>query len=191
MKKLLLSLALVSFLGACQSVKYVSPGQVDVAPPAGKSAIVFKRHNPENKFRSSSLFDITDGEPRFLGLMRSNDIRIKFVAEPGIHKFAHVYTGQRYANILEANVSADRTYVVGIGRSSSSRYMQIKPASQLKELGMDSSACKSCYWGEPTEKANAWSVNNMHSIKARVEAGLIRFKSGEERNVVEPTDYLK
>jgi hypothetical protein len=88
----------------------VSENQEQLATPPDKSQIIFLKPfgRGVNRGGSVSVFDVTDGEPGFLGLLYSQS-KLAYFVEPGSYTFMVISNGGRY---MLANVAVGKTYYV-------------------------------------------------------------------------------
>jgi hypothetical protein len=112
MKPWLLIFLFFSMSGASYgaSKMAISEDQDQLATPPDKAQIIFLQPGGwgVNRGGSVSIFDVTDREPRFLGLLYSQSKLVYFV-EPGSYTFMVISNGGRY---MLANVAAGKTYYV-------------------------------------------------------------------------------
>ena len=71
-----------------------------------EATIVFMRSSFVGSMIKASLYDVTDGETRFLGILK-NKTRLEHKASPGKHTFMVV---SEAADFMEAEVDAGKTY---------------------------------------------------------------------------------
>ena len=101
-----LLLAVAGCAGRSKYMQDVPAGQADYVPEPGRTLVIFMRPSGFGFAIQSSVFDITDGEPEFLGIV-SAKTKIAHNADPGEHRYMVI--GEN-AGFLEADLLADRTY---------------------------------------------------------------------------------
>ena len=105
--RLILVTAAIALLSGCASSKMiVQENQELVAPSAGKAQVVFMRSTFVGSAIQASVFDVTSGEPEFIGII-SNDTKLAHVTDPGKRVFMVV---SEAADYMEANLAAGKTY---------------------------------------------------------------------------------
>ncbi len=101
-----LLLAVAGCAGRSKYMQDVPDGQADYVSEPGGALVIFMRPSGFGFAIQSSVFDITDGEPEFLGIV-SAKTKIAHNADPGKHRYMVI--GEN-AGFLEADLLADRTY---------------------------------------------------------------------------------
>jgi len=106
-KKALAIISLVILVSGCQStLMEPSAEQASTNGKSGNAQVVFIRSAFVGQAIQASVFDVTDGQPKFIGIV-SNDTKVSYEVTPGEHMFMVV--GES-ADFLKANVAADKTY---------------------------------------------------------------------------------
>lgn len=99
--------AVVILLSGCASSKMLVQDNQELVPPvADQSQIVFLRSTFVGSAIQSSVFDVTSGEPEFVGIV-SNDTKLAYTVSPGEHVFMVV---SEAADFMQANLAAGKTY---------------------------------------------------------------------------------
>jgi hypothetical protein len=80
--------------------------QQQSAVPSNKSRVVFMRSSFYGSVINASLYDVTKGEPIFIGIL-PNASRIAYDVDPGEHTFM---VQSEAADFMRAHVSAGKTY---------------------------------------------------------------------------------
>ena len=102
-----LAVAILLLSGCAGSSKMlVLENQQLVAPTAEETQLVFLRSTFTGSAISASLYDVTDGNLDFIGIL-GNDSKIAYTVEPGKHTFMVV---SEAADFMEADVAAGKTY---------------------------------------------------------------------------------
>jgi hypothetical protein len=94
-------------LGGCASSKMQVATQQDLGPAApGKAQIVFLRSSFVGSAIQASVFDVTSGNPFFIGIV-SNNTKVRHQTDPGKRTFMVV---SEAADFMQAELVAGRTY---------------------------------------------------------------------------------
>ena len=140
-------------------------------PEAGKAQIVFMRSTFVGSAISASLYDVTSGNPDFVGIIQ-NDDKIVYSVSPGENMFMVV--GET-ADFMGANVTAGKTYYamvtprMGLWKARFS-LLPIRQ-SGTAEFTMDSKNFdkwkKNTKIVEVDDAARAWYAKNLSSIRTK------------------------
>ena len=84
----------------------VAANQTIKAPPRGKAQVVFMRSTFVGSAISASLFDVTSGSPKFMGVIQNGN-KIVYTVKPGKRNFMVV---SEAADFMPATLSANKTY---------------------------------------------------------------------------------
>lgn len=105
--RILISIAMVLMVSGCASTKMTVRNNQDlITPVADSTQIVFMRSSFLGGAIQSSIFDVTSGEPEFVGIL-SNDTKLAYEVAPGERRFMVV---SEAADFMEANVTGGKTY---------------------------------------------------------------------------------
>lgn len=105
--RILLSIATILLASGCASTKMAVKSDQQVAAPTSDSAqIVFLRSSFVGSAIQASIFDVTSGEPHFIGIL-SNATKLAYEVQPGEHVFMVV---SEAADFMEANMLGGKTY---------------------------------------------------------------------------------
>lgn len=85
-KSIILTTVVILLSGCASSKMLVQDNQELVPPVADQSQIVFLRSTFVGSAIQSSVFDVTSGEPEFVGIV-SNDTKLAYTVSPGEHVF--------------------------------------------------------------------------------------------------------
>lgn len=112
------------FLVACSTVKMTSNEEsLSDAQNTGLATIIFLRSSPFNKKEIASIYEVIDGDLKFIGVLQ-NDTRISYKASPGKHVFMVYSVSVEY---MKAEVKEGLTYYSmispGIGGSTKRFFM--------------------------------------------------------------------
>ncbi len=105
--RLLLGLFMLVLISGCASTKMsVKHDQQLVAPAFTTVRIVFIRSSFLGSAIQASVFDVTSGEPEFIGIL-SNATKLSHEVQPGKHVFMVV---SEAADFMEATLVGGKTY---------------------------------------------------------------------------------
>jgi hypothetical protein len=189
-KKVLFSIMALAFLSGCASSKMMvlEPAKVDFEPPKGQSSIIFMRPAAPGFAVQASLFDVTSGDPEFIGII-SNTTRINHVCKPGSYRFAVVSESAKFMDVI---VEADRNYLARV----SPRFGLFKARFALeavvgsREETLDKE-CGSCNWVANTALSTQWAQENMADIKQKVTEYMPDFEKDTDKAVLKASDYIQ
>lgn len=159
-------------LAGCASVpmKIVDPLSVQ-AVVKDESRVVFMRSSFVGSAISASVYDVTQGEPKFIGIIE-NGTKIAYDIKPGPHVFMVV---SESADFLKAELSPGKTYYamvtprMGVWKARFS--MRPVRADGTTEFNTQSSEFSSWVSGtryvEASPESTRWFESNLNSIKAK------------------------
>lgn len=105
--RLLLLVAAMLLVTGCASNKMVDSAQQDlIAPTADTAQIVFLRSSMLGGAIQSSVFDVSEGDTKFVGIL-STGKKIAYSVAPGKHRFMVV---SEAADFMEAELLGGKTY---------------------------------------------------------------------------------
>ncbi|QUN05224.1 hypothetical protein KDN34_13605 [Shewanella yunxiaonensis] len=159
-------------VAGCASVPMTATNQVDVNPaPSDKAQVVFMRDSFVGSAISSSVYDVSDGEPMFIGIL-DNGTKLAYLVNPGQHVFMVV---SEAADFMEAQLAAGKTYYsiitprMGLWKARFSMW-PVK-AGAYAEYKLDSKDFadwkRSTKLVELSPAAQAWYDANKTSVKAK------------------------
>ncbi len=102
---LILSLSML-FVGCASNPMLVSKDQVISKVSSDKAQVVFMRSSFVGSAINGSLYDVTSGDPVFIGII-ANGTKVSYDTTPGKHLFMVV---SEAADFLEADISAGKSY---------------------------------------------------------------------------------
>ncbi len=168
----LLSVAFCLILAGCASnPMQVAKNQELSAPEKNKAHVVFMRSSFVGSAISSSVYDVSSGEPEFIGIL-ANGTKLAYSTKPGKRVFMVV---SEAADFMEADLKGGKIYYsmvtprMGAWKARFSMW-PIKTDSQA-EYTLHSEEFKK--WKsktklvENTAKSKAWFENNKTSIKEK------------------------
>ena len=167
--KLILVAAVVLLASGCASPLMVdSPQQTLVAPTDEQAQVVFMRSSSFGGAIQSTLFDISDDETKFIGIL-STGKKIAYTVDPGKRVFMVV---SEAADFMEANLDGGKTYYAmvtarfGVWRARFS----LKPVRNRRhgEFQYQSSSfqgwLKSTEFAENSPASHAWAASNLPDV---------------------------
>ena len=169
--KILLTAIAVLFLSACASTKMVVAENQELAgPDANTARVVFLRHSFVGSAIQSSIFDVTSGEPVFIGIL-SNETKLAHDVAPGEHVFMVV---SEAADFMEAKLAGGKTdYAIVTPRMGAwkARFSMHPVRASGGQFQHTSSEFQSWLNDSPfvgnTAESNAWFEQNKSSIKGK------------------------
>jgi hypothetical protein len=173
MKNLRLLLLIVPMLlvGCASNPMQIRTDQKISPISQGKSQVVFMRSSFVGSAINASLYDVTSGEPVFIGII-ADGTKIAYDVLPGNRTFMVV---SEAADFLEADLNAGKTYYslvtprMGFWKARFSLW-PIKKDKDA-EYTLDSDDFKKWYLNtklvENTDKSLAWFSKNTNSVKAK------------------------
>lgn len=199
MVRVFLAALVISVTGCASEKMTVSQDQtLASAPPAGKSRIVFMRDSFFGSAIQASLFDVTSGDPRFIGIV-SNKTKLPYTVEPGKHVFMVI---SESADFMRANMAPGKTYYamvtprIGAWKARFSLHAIHKTApdefstqsAQFQKWRSDTRVV------ENTPKSIQWARDNLSSVVSKQQAYWAKWqgKSSSElqQQTLEPDDGL-
>ena len=169
--RLIAIFSLFVFAGCATNPMKVSSSQVVTKPKAGDSQVVFLRDSFLGNAINATLYDVTNGEPKFLGVI-ANGTKIVYDTKPGKHVFMVV---SEAADYMEAKIAPGKTYYsivtprMGAWKARFSLWPIRNDGSSKYNTQSDSFQgwLKSTKLVENTDKSLEWYENNSNSVKAK------------------------
>ncbi len=167
---LLLIVALVGCGGSSKYMKLVPPEEAtNIKPDANNAMIVFMRPASLGFAIQSSVFELTDTEEKFVGIVSAKK-KVAYLTPPGEKLFMVVGESADFAG---AEVEAGKTYYMnvvprmGFWKARFSLAPMTKDFIQTKKFaGWDNG----CAFTENTEGGYKWATDNGADIKKKREA---------------------
>jgi len=165
-------LAAAALLGGCAgSPMQVSPTQTLPAAGPESAQVVFMRSSFVGKMIDASLYDVTGGQTKFIGIM-ANGSKVNYPTTPGKHTFMVV---SEAADFLEADLAPGKTYYslvtprMGAWKARFSLWpISTDPKAEYTSTGKDFAS-----WVKDTElvgnspRSLAWFENNKSSVEEK------------------------
>lgn len=165
---LLFLLTLGACAGSSSYMRDVVPEKANYAPAPDKALLVFMRPSGLGFAVQSTVFDITDGSPVFLGIV-SAKTKIAHQAIPG--KRRYMVIGES-ADFMDATLDPSKVYYalvtprMGLWKARFS----LRPV-RGSDLQSEEFAgwYKDTRWVENLETASGWASSNMESIREKMK----------------------
>ncbi|MEX0830206.1 MAG: hypothetical protein WD032_08170 [Nitrospirales bacterium] len=157
----------------------------------GKSQVVFFRSSSLGAAISASLYDITQGEPEFIGIME-NDTKIAYATSPGKHIFMVV---SEAADFLKADLESGKMYYAIV----TPRFGVWKARFSLRPIRRDGTTDYNTTtedfeeWMEDTElvvnteESHQWFQSNLSDIKAKQAEYWLKWQQKSDAEKAEVT----
>ncbi|MCX4024693.1 hypothetical protein H0A36_09675 [Endozoicomonas sp. SM1973] len=196
--RLLVILACTIFAGCASNPMLVSQQQTIKVVDSSLSQVVFLRSSFVGSAISASLYDVTNGEPEFIGII-ANGTKIAYDTTPGPHTFMVV---SEAADFLQAEILPGKTYYslvtprMGMWKARFSLW----PIRNDSSSKFNTSMPEFKKWLDNTklvensDKSKAWYKKNANSVKSKqVEYWPVwKEKSAEdiEKRTLNPQDGI-
>lgn len=185
------SLLFLLFLGACagssEYMRNVAPEKANYTPKPDNALIVFMRPSGLGFAIESSVFDVTDGSPVFLGIV-SAKTKVAHYANPG--KRRYMVIGES-ADFMGANLDSGKVYYtlvtprMGLWKARFS----LKPVRGT-EVNTSEFAdwYKDTRWVENMETASHWAKANMPSLREKLAEYLPEWQQKSNKPMLNSSD---
>ena len=170
--RILLSLLFLLLATGCASTKMtVKSDQQMTTPTAGTSQVIFMRSSFLGSAIQASVFDVTSGDPEFIGIL-SNATKLSYDVKPGYHVFMVV---SEAADFMEANLAVGKTYFamvtprMGAWKARFSMYPVRNGGQGEFQYSSDEFQkwLRSSQFVGNTAESEAWFKENLSSIKSK------------------------
>jgi len=179
-----MKLAAVAFcalwLSACASDKMAQLSTAPVeatVPPQGQSTMVFFRSSYFGGAIQSSVFDVTDAAPKFIGIVSAGK-KIAYAMPAGERRMMAI--GEN-ASFLDVEAEAGKIYYARI----SPRMGLWKARFELEPVPVSEAGIKDevaeCEWVGNTDASLAWANQNVQSINSKMIEYLPDFENNPNR----------
>ncbi len=179
------------FLAACaprSRMMDVPDATVQSTPNPTEAMVVFMRPTFVNQGQASSLFDVTEETPKFIGILRAWK-KIAYPVTPGKHRFMMVITAGR-ADFVIADLAKGKRYYVRVTASGGVPNLSFKP---YRKAELDSSALsedlKDTAWVVNTPNSRDWAARHMSSITKKAGT-FARWSRRRGRPTLRPEDGI-
>lgn len=167
-------LAAILFVTGCASNPMViAPDQKLQEPLVDESQVVFMRSSFVGSAISASLYEVTDGDIKFIGVI-ANGVKLSYKTTPGKHVFMVV---SEAADFMEADLTPGKNYF-GIATPRMGAWVarfSLWPIKSSPEADFRLNTPEFRKWVdntqlvENTDKSLAWYEKNKKSIKSKYE----------------------
>lgn len=164
-------LSLLVFAGCATNPMQVSSYQILQKPQSSEAQVVFLRSSFMGSAINASLYDVTGGELKFVGII-ANGTKIAYDTKPGKHTFMVV---SEAADFMEADIRPGKTYYsivtprMGAWKARFSLWPIKNDASS--KYNLESSDFDSWLSGtklvENSEKSQQWFEGNKNSVQSK------------------------
>jgi hypothetical protein len=160
-------------------MKLVPENEANYAPDAEHALVVFMRPSTMGNAIQSSVFDITDGQSKLVGIVSAKK-KVVCKSDPGERLFMVV--GES-ADFMKADLQAGKTYYslveprIGVWKARFS----LEPVHKA-DLNSDKfdDWVKSCQYYENTDASLKWAEQNVDSLNSKKEKYLEKWNSRPE-----------
>ncbi len=178
-------------LGACagssEFMRDVAPDKVNYTPKPDQALVVFMRPSGIGFAVQSSVFDVTDGSPVFLGIVPAMT-KIAHYAPPG--KRRYMVIGES-ADFMAANLDPGKVYYalvtprMGLWKARFS----LAPVRATKTNTSEfADWYKGARWIENMETASGWANSNMSSIREKMTEYLPKWQGKSDKPILKSED---
>lgn len=177
--KALAGLAAALALTACMSNRMAAIPEpaIVTAPPADKAVLVFLRPSTFGFGIQSSVFDVTESPPTFVGIVSSTS-KIAYASPPGARRFMVV---SESADFMDAELEAGKTYYALV----TPRMGAWKARFSLRPVHAGDSELEgqlqSCTWIDNTPSSIEWARRTEASVERRRDENLPRWLEKDDR----------
>lgn len=183
---LILALVATFGLGGCASERMMSVTQPVALsqPQPDKATVVFLRTSMLGAAIQSSVFDVTDGDPKLIGIVSSSK-KVAHLSPPGRHRFMSV--GEN-ADFLDADLDAGKTYHVRVSPRMGlwkARFVLEPIPPTDSDLAGDLAGCG---WVENTPSSIEWAVSNRPSILSKKADYLADWEKSADKLMLKASD---
>ena len=143
----------------------------DETDPSKNVTIVFMRSSMVGSMIKTSVYEVTNGETKFIGIMK-NKSKINYQTTPGKHTFMVV---SEAADYMEANLEADKTYysMVTPRTGAWKARFSLIPVRNDGTTDFNTGSKKFAKWKKKTkqvsmdEKSQAWYEKHKASVEEK------------------------
>jgi len=178
-------------LGACAGtsdyMQNLEPNQVNYAPEADKSLVVFMRPSGLGFAVQSSVFDVTDGSPKFIGILSAKK-KIAHYSAPG--KRRYMVIGES-ADFMGATLDPNKVYYALVTPRMGwwKARFSLRPVHAGEISGAEFDEWfKDTQWVENKETAVTWSAQNMNSIREKMGEDLPEWQAKPDKPMLLAAD---
>lgn len=152
--------------GTAATMQKISSDRTVAAPEKGKAMVVFMRPSDFGGGITSSVFEIKNETPSFIGSVKANE-KIAYQLKPGKYLFM---VAAKNADFVAAELKAEKTYYVRVmpkmGRWVGQFSLYPMPIKHIYSEPFNEQL-ESCEWVEKTPAATDWLKSNMANIQSK------------------------
>lgn len=184
---MLLLLVVGACAGTSEHMRDVAPDRANYAPKPDQALIVFMRPSGFGSAIQSSVFDVTDGNPVFLGIVPAKT-KVAHYAKPG--KRRYMVIGES-ADFMSANLDPGKVYYslvtprMGLWKARFSLAPVRGPKIETPEFA---GWYKDTRWVEKFATASNWADTNMTSIRGKLTEYLPGWQEKPDKPVLNSED---
>ncbi len=189
----LLALLPMLLLGGCAGsssyMQDVAPERASYVAQADKALVVFMRPSGLGFAIQSSVFEIVDGNPVFLGIV-SAKTKVANYVEPGKRRFMVI---SESADFMDATLEPDKVYYslvtprMGVWKARFS----LRPVRKADFVTEEFAGWyKETRWVENLETASTWASSNMASVRAKMNSKLPGWQQKANKPMLAADDGL-
>ena len=155
-------------------------------PKPTEAMVTFIRPTSMYASFSSSVFDITDGTPKLIGIL-ARWKKIGYPVKPGKYRFMVAARG-RAAGFISADLARGKSYYVRVTPSFWAGEFSLEPYRRAElDTSSFSDDFKNATWVAKTPDAEKWAVNNATSIREKLSR-LPEWLQKADRQSLRPED---
>ena len=187
------ALAIMSMLlvGACAGgsthMRNVAPERANYAVKSDKALIVFMRPSRMAFANQSYVFDVTDGNPMFLGVI-STKTKVAHYANPGKRRF--MVTSES-ADFMDATLDAGKIYYARVGARPgvwTARFSLYPVRSAELRTRKFYKWYRGTRWVENLESGSNWARSNAADIHDKMSKNLPRWQQKANKPILMAED---
>lgn len=178
---------LAACAGSSSYMRDVAPSQASYAVQPDKALVVFMRPSGFGFAVQSSVFDVTSGQPEFVGII-SAKTKLAYYAPPGKRTFMVV---SESADFLGATLDPGKAYYalvtprMGMWRA---RFSLRGVSGSEVDGNQFAGWYKDCRWVENTPSSHEWAQKNMRDIGNKLAAKLPQWEPKPDRPTLKASD---
>jgi hypothetical protein len=169
-KTLLAAITILLISGCATTKMVVASNQEMLIPDQDTSQVIFLRSSFVGSAIQASVFDVTTGEPDFIGIL-SNESKLAWTGAPGQHVFMVV---SEAADFMEANLDGGKSYYamvtprMGAWKARFSMHPVRASGGNFQHTSDEFKTwLENSNFVENTPESEAWFNENRDSIKSK------------------------
>ena len=189
--RILTALSLLVLVGCASNPMTLAPQQNLQSPAQDSSQVVFMRSSFVGSAISASLYDVTDGNIQYIGVI-VNGVKLAYSTPPGKHTFMVV---SEAADFMEADLSSGKNYfsIVTPRMGAWKARFSLWPIKNDPSARYNTEMTEFNQWLNNTnlsnnsEKSLAWYESNKNDIKAKYEKYWAAWQNKSDSDIAERT----